>query len=126
YSPLTSVPPSCAILCSSYSASSCAARAAWPDSSSRANVICVGQKYCRKNPTTSFGGKGNTKLKFCRIQLISFAFDPKRWRTTASSPHSTGGGSGGGGIALAVMAKFFPTKPSGVQFAIATIPPGPQ
>src|SRR5438270_13965424 len=84
------------------------------------------QKNCRKHSTTSFDVNGNRKFKVFLIQLISFALDPKRWRTTVSSPHSTGGGPGGGETALAVMAKFFPTKPSGVQLAIATIPPGRQ
>src|ERR1700724_246760 len=125
YSASTLVVPSVAVLYSVHNDSNCAARAACPASSSRENAVCVGPKYWRKNSTTSFGMNGYLNCAFCRTKFRVEVLLENLWRTVCSSPQSTGGGTKGErGTILAVTCNDFPTKPSGVQFAMAINPPG--
>src|SRR5216684_3139453 len=100
-------------------------RAACPAGSSLEKAIRVGPKYWRKSCTTSAGGKGYLKTHICREEVILATPVPKRSRTVASSPQSTGAGvPAGGGTWVAVIRKFSPTNPVGVQLAMAIRPPG--
>src|SRR4029077_11413563 len=103
YSASTQVVPSVAVLYSVHNDSNCAARAVCPASSSRKNAVCVGPKYRRKNPTTSFGMNGYLSCALCRTKFREEVVLENLWRTVGSSPQSTGGGTeGGGGTILAV------------------------